>query len=391
MTAVLTTGPRASASRCSSRRSAGEPRGQVVEGRQRAACAGTAHAGQRGPPRRVGRHDHRPGRELAVVGRPTTPSAHRAHRRSRAARRRPGSRRGQLLGDRPHARGGDAGGAADERAHQQLGEAARGRELVLGEHARPGTGRRMPSRQRRRRCRGAAARRRGWCRAPRLIRAAGPKPTVAAHRTNAIFSRSEPSGSRRSAEQVARRAHRVGDHEAAGRRDATTAPAWNGLEVEGGEVEVGAGPGVGRVEQLEAVVEQHAVDDVGAHPTADRVAGLEHEHVQPGRVQEPGRVQPRQPGADHHDVARIGHAATLPGWRGRGPATAASGHADDDARVLGRPQPAHDRRQPVLRDRHAPGRGPAVGDTARLAGLPRGARVCLPISRSSQRRYVTRL
>ena len=59
--------------------------------------------------------------------------------------------------------------------------------------------------------------------------------------------------------------------------------------------------GVAGVVHLEAAVEQHPVDDVGADPAADGVAGLVHLDLEPRCGQPAGAGQARQ-ARPHHDV-----------------------------------------------------------------------------------------
>ena len=85
---------------------------------------------------------------------------------------------------------------------------------------------------------------------------------------------------------------------------------------ERGDVDPAAYGGVGGVEQLEAVVDQVAVDLVGAHAAADPVGPVEHEHRQPGLLQASGAAQAGEPGAHHHDVvlAHRGHRPRRRRW-----------------------------------------------------------------------------
>lgn len=84
-------------------------------------------------------------------------------------------------------------------------------------------------------------------------------------------------------------------------------------QVERGQVECPARRGIGVVEHLEAPVELEPVDPVGAHPAADLVGGLEHEHVQTGAVQPARAAQPGQARADDdHVMTSSSHGEMLP-------------------------------------------------------------------------------
>ena len=86
------------------------------------------------------------------------------------------------------------------------------------------------------------------------------------------------------------------------------------LEGERVDVHPAAYGGVGRVEQLEAVVDEEAVDSVGADAAADAVRGLEDHDVSTRVCQRLGAPQAGQAGThDHHvgsHAARLGEAAT---------------------------------------------------------------------------------
>ena len=90
-------------------------------------------------------------------------------------------------------------------------------------------------------------------------------------------------------------------------------------QVEGRQIDPGAHLGIRRVDELEAAVEEHAVEAVGADPAADRVGGLEHHDVETRRAQQPGRRQPGKPGPDDHDVGRPGHGDANPAGPGSWP------------------------------------------------------------------------
>ena len=78
-------------------------------------------------------------------------------------------------------------------------------------------------------------------------------------------------------------------------------------ELEPVEVERRLRLGVGEGENLEAVVEQEAVDGVGPHAAADRVGALEHERRPPGGGQRAGAGEAGHPRPDDDDVV-LGHA-----------------------------------------------------------------------------------
>jgi hypothetical protein len=78
------------------------------------------------------------------------------------------------------------------------------------------------------------------------------------------------------------------------------APAQQGARVERAQVqrpvvEHPLGLRVGGVVHLEAAVEQHAVDLVGAHPAADHRLRLEQRHLEAGAGQVQGAGQPARP------------------------------------------------------------------------------------------------
>ncbi len=77
------------------------------------------------------------------------------------------------------------------------------------------------------------------------------------------------------------------------------------------DVDARADRAVGRVEQLEAPVDQEAVDLVGADPPADVVLRLEHHDVASGGGEVTGAAQPGQACADHQHVGVVrAHRAT---------------------------------------------------------------------------------
>ncbi len=63
---------------------------------------------------------------------------------------------------------------------------------------------------------------------------------------------------------------------------------------------------VAGVVHLEAAVQQHPVDDVGADPAAHGVARLAHDDLDARRPEVPRAGQPGQPCPDHHDLRHPG-------------------------------------------------------------------------------------
>ncbi len=110
--------------------------------------------------------------------------------------------------------------------------------------------------------------------------------------------------------QQAGSAHRVPQDRRAGLGDGRDAGPES-LQAQGADVDPAAYGGVGRVEELEAAVDEEAVDPVGADPAADGVRRLQHDHLVAGLVQDPRTAQSRQPGSHHQHVGV--HAATLVG------------------------------------------------------------------------------
>lgn len=64
---------------------------------------------------------------------------------------------------------------------------------------------------------------------------------------------------------------------------------------------------IGGVEHREAAVATESVDEVGAQPAPDVVAGLPHRNVAAGGRQYTRTAQARQSGADHEDVDVVRH------------------------------------------------------------------------------------
>ena len=62
---------------------------------------------------------------------------------------------------------------------------------------------------------------------------------------------------------------------------------------------------------LEAAVEQHPVDDIGAYAPADAVGRLQDDDGAPGALHGAGARQAREPGADHDDVGGVRHRRSL--------------------------------------------------------------------------------
>ena len=102
-------------------------------------------------------------------------------------------------------------------------------------------------------------------------------------------------------EQVTRPAQRIADtDEPAARADHRA--RLEGAQGEGGDVELRGHLGVGREQDLEAPVEDEAVDEIAPHPSADTVGRLEHEARPAGVGDRPRAAQTGQTGADDHDV-----------------------------------------------------------------------------------------
>ena len=108
--------------------------------------------------------------------------------------------------------------------------------------------------------------------------------------------------------QQRRLARRVAEHLQAG-LGASGDAGPERLEPEGLDVDPPAHRGVRRVEQLEAAVDEEAVDPLGPDPPADGVSGLEHHDVAPGGDERLGAPQPREPGTHDHHVCL--HTLTL--------------------------------------------------------------------------------
>ena len=80
-----------------------------------------------------------------------------------------------------------------------------------------------------------------------------------------------------------------------------------GAQFERSQIEIGSRPRVGRIQQLESAIEQHAVHPIGADPPTGFVIVLQHEHVQPGAVQIQRTDQTGEPGTDDHDIPMLTH------------------------------------------------------------------------------------
>ena len=212
-------------------------------------------------------------------------------------------RRGQLLGQRLHPPGREGGHAAHEHPGEQQRVAVGRAAVVLQQHAGEEAVH-DPAQQ--------AVDARGVQRRTTVdvgARARGPRPArdrgagAAAGRPSAR-ARRPPGAAVPTARSVrgtsAGLAQRVPQHAQAllgPRRDAGA----EGLQGEGVDVDPAAYGRVGGVEQLEAAVDEEAVDPLGADPPAHRVGGLEHDHVPAGLDQRLRAPQPGEPGShDHH-------------------------------------------------------------------------------------------
>ena len=86
-----------------------------------------------------------------------------------------------------------------------------------------------------------------------------------------------------------------------------------GLQPEGVDVHPASYGRVGGVQQLEAAVDEEAVDPLGADASADHVGGLEHHDIAAGVDQSLGAAQPGKTCSDDHhvDFAPCLHVPTL--------------------------------------------------------------------------------
>ena len=104
-------------------------------------------------------------------------------------------------------------------------------------------------------------------------------------RRERAFSSGPPVARLNAGREIGQRAPWVGHDVRAGRSLATTTPAPNACRSQRVEVDEAVQRRVGGVEHLKATVEQKAVDLVGPDPSADGVARLEHDDVEPGVAQ----------------------------------------------------------------------------------------------------------
>ena len=130
----------------------------------------------------------------------------------------------------------------------------------------------------------------------------------AAHRASAATSFGRRATARRVPGRSRGLAQRVAEHRQTVLGAGSDAGP-EGLQPEGVDVHPAAYGGVGGVEQLEAAVDEEAVDAVGADPTADHVGSLQHDDVAPGLGQRLRAAQAGQPGTHDHHVCV--HASTL--------------------------------------------------------------------------------
>ena len=264
-----------------------------------------------------------------------------------------------MLGQALHAARGHSRGGPDERAHEQAGEALGGAELVLAEH---------PGEERAQHAVGEPA---GHAMAfevvgERLVRAVLDRVRGSVPGGECPSGEGDPLTQRaqrqqRGVDQLGRRPARV-DHRMPGgpvRDDRTGAER---AQPQAAQVERAAHLRVARVDQLEAAVEQHAVDLVGAHPAAGCVAGLQDDDVAPGTGQHPGRHQPGKTRADDHDIVRFDHLSNVA--TGRGNVGAAKSLCDALAAGTFPPSSRHRRRCGCANRRRRAGR--------RIAGFAGG-------------------
>ncbi len=81
-------------------------------------------------------------------------------------------------------------------------------------------------------------------------------------------------------------------------------------QLQGGDVHLALHSGVGGIQHLETPVAAEAVDDVGAHPAAEVVGGLQDPHLGASPGELASALQAGQPGPDHDDFGVHGAIVT---------------------------------------------------------------------------------